>query len=158
MVMILFPQKSCAFARQRGFCYTFQAIFGTWRSLVARLLWEQDVAGSNPVVPTMNLSCEPCRAIAFDRARLSLTKKLTENKEQLAELEVTNRERLVCAETTKARAPGATHKLWDSRRCQTQRALIRLGEAKLPKPREVLCGWRVSICIRSRIGELLCKE
>ena len=25
---------------------------GTWRSLVARLLWEQDVAGSNPVVPT----------------------------------------------------------------------------------------------------------
>ncbi len=26
---------------------------GTWRSLVARLLWEQDVAGSNPVVPTI---------------------------------------------------------------------------------------------------------
>src|ERR671917_814057 len=25
---------------------------GTWRSLVARLLWEQEVAGSNPVVPT----------------------------------------------------------------------------------------------------------
>lgn len=25
---------------------------GMWRSLVARLLWEQDVAGSNPVVPT----------------------------------------------------------------------------------------------------------
>ena len=73
-----------------------------WRSLVARLLWEQDVAGSNPVVPTMNLGCEPCRAITFGRARLSLTKKLTENKEQLAELEVTNRERLVCAETTKA--------------------------------------------------------
>ena len=23
-----------------------------WRSLVARLLWEQDVAGSNPVIPT----------------------------------------------------------------------------------------------------------
>ena len=29
--------------------------FGTWRSLVARLLWEQDVAGSNPVVPTIIL-------------------------------------------------------------------------------------------------------
>ena len=28
--------------------------FGTWRSLVARLLWEQDVAGSNPVVPTIH--------------------------------------------------------------------------------------------------------
>ena len=28
-------------------------LFGTWRSLVARLLWEQDVAGSNPVVPTI---------------------------------------------------------------------------------------------------------
>ena len=24
-----------------------------WRSLVARLLWEQDVAGSNPVIPTI---------------------------------------------------------------------------------------------------------
>ena len=28
---------------------------GTWRSLVARLFWEQDVAGSNPVVPTIFL-------------------------------------------------------------------------------------------------------
>ena len=27
-------------------------MFGMWRSLVARLLWEQDVAGSNPVIPT----------------------------------------------------------------------------------------------------------
>lgn len=26
---------------------------GTWRSLVAHLLWEQRVAGSNPVVPTI---------------------------------------------------------------------------------------------------------
>lgn len=26
--------------------------FGMWRSLVARLLWEQDVAGSNPAIPT----------------------------------------------------------------------------------------------------------
>ena len=30
---------------------------GTWRSLVARLLWEQDVAGSNPVVPTIGSQC-----------------------------------------------------------------------------------------------------
>ena len=29
-----------------------RADFGTWRSLVARLFWVQDVAGSNPVVPT----------------------------------------------------------------------------------------------------------
>jgi hypothetical protein len=28
---------------------------GEWRSPVARLLWEQDVAGSNPVSPTINL-------------------------------------------------------------------------------------------------------
>ena len=28
---------------------------GTWRSLVARLLWEQEAAGSNPAVPTRRL-------------------------------------------------------------------------------------------------------
>lgn len=25
---------------------------GMWRSLVARLLWVQDVVGSNPIIPT----------------------------------------------------------------------------------------------------------
>lgn len=30
--------------------------FGTWRSLVAHLLWEQGVAGSNPVVPMTRIS------------------------------------------------------------------------------------------------------
>ena len=34
---------------------------GTWRSLAARLLWEQEVAGSNPAVPT------PARAWRQDR-------------------------------------------------------------------------------------------
>ena len=33
-----------------------------WRSLVARLLWEQDVAGSNPVIPTMLYRAGPSEA------------------------------------------------------------------------------------------------
>jgi hypothetical protein len=32
---------------------------GEWRSLVARLLWEQDVAGSNPVSPTIFVTTAP---------------------------------------------------------------------------------------------------
>src|SRR5271165_3922831 len=32
---------------------------GTWRSLVAHLLWEQGVAGSNPAVPTEEMTCKP---------------------------------------------------------------------------------------------------
>ena len=34
------------------------AAIGEWRSLVARLLWEQDAAGSNPVSP-MRLKVSP---------------------------------------------------------------------------------------------------
>ncbi len=32
------------------------ANFGAWRSLAARLFWEQQVAGSNPVAPTFTVS------------------------------------------------------------------------------------------------------
>jgi hypothetical protein len=38
-----------------------------WRSLVARLLWEQDVAGSNPVIPTIRLPAM-CAHGSTDRA------------------------------------------------------------------------------------------
>lgn len=41
-----------------------------WRSLVARLLWEQDVAGSNPVIPTIFLfesDPRPCKRFAIFR-------------------------------------------------------------------------------------------
>ena len=40
---------------------------GMWRSLVARLLWEQDVAGSNPVIPTIRLPAM-CAHGSTDRA------------------------------------------------------------------------------------------
>jgi hypothetical protein len=33
-------------------------LFGAWRNMVARLLWEQEVAGSNPVAPTINPSSD----------------------------------------------------------------------------------------------------
>lgn len=39
-----------------------RSINGMWRSLVARLLWEQDVAGSNPAIPIY-----PCDAIGRHR-------------------------------------------------------------------------------------------
>lgn len=37
---------------EEQFNYTDRALNGTWRSLVAHLLGVQEVAGSNPVVPT----------------------------------------------------------------------------------------------------------
>ena len=36
---------------------------GAWRSLVARLLWEQDVGGSNPLAPTIPLSISRWRSL-----------------------------------------------------------------------------------------------
>ena len=49
-------------------------VFGAWRSLVAHLLWEQGVGGSNPLAPTSlrfetEWRCEGCRA---DLSRRSL--------------------------------------------------------------------------------------
>jgi hypothetical protein len=32
--------------------WVWQGIGGLWRSLVARFVWDEDVAGSNPVSPT----------------------------------------------------------------------------------------------------------
>ena len=46
------------------------SVAGMWRSLVARLLWEQDVAGSNPVIPTMFYRAGPSGpAFCFPDAR-----------------------------------------------------------------------------------------
>ncbi len=50
------------------FWYTAIRYVGVWRSLVARLLWEQDVAGSNPVTPT-TLLLEP---LSFRQGLVSL--------------------------------------------------------------------------------------
>ncbi len=33
----------------------YGSVYGMWRSLVARLLWEQEAAGSNPAIPTTNI-------------------------------------------------------------------------------------------------------
>ena len=73
-----------------------QGIGGLWRSLVARFVWDEDVAGSNPVSPTnygqgpveagscvvMQQVCSvvgrpvrPCRS-AYRRAALSMDRGL----------------------------------------------------------------------------------
>ena len=38
------------------FYYCHNIYFGVWRSLVAHLLWEQGVVGSNPFTPTKYFS------------------------------------------------------------------------------------------------------
>ena len=49
--------------------YRLASCVGTWRSLVARLLWEQDVAGSNPVVPTISSLFPTQKSCQVERAR-----------------------------------------------------------------------------------------
>ena len=43
----------------------FTTLRGAWRSPVARLLWEQDVGGSNPLAPTIKLRVAGSAAIAY---------------------------------------------------------------------------------------------
>ncbi len=42
-------------------------VIGEWRSLVAHLLWEQGVAGSNPVSPTICLVLYCCPGVILER-------------------------------------------------------------------------------------------
>ena len=37
-----------------------------WRSLVAHLLWEQGVAGSNPAIPTIQVQKQNVRAAGYE--------------------------------------------------------------------------------------------
>jgi hypothetical protein len=46
-------------------------LFGAWRNMVARLLWEQEVAGSNPVAPTILLFFKHNRTERILRLALS---------------------------------------------------------------------------------------
>ena len=46
-------EAMCPIDRRKPCAYN-HAVSGEWRSLVARLLWEQEVAGSNPVSPKRN--------------------------------------------------------------------------------------------------------
>ena len=50
------PQRAGACPRRQAALYS-KAATGAWRSLVAHLLWEQRVAGSNPVAPTNARGC-----------------------------------------------------------------------------------------------------
>ena len=56
--------STCTLVRGRGLTETNKPLtygkkypYGAWRSSVARLLWEQEVPGSNPGAPTDVTSC-----------------------------------------------------------------------------------------------------
>ena len=45
-------------------------IRGAWRSLVARLLWEQEVPGSNPGAPIQRIACKSAGSYGFTRTHM----------------------------------------------------------------------------------------
>ena len=48
----LASQNKACYEFRPSFCLHMYLVNGAWRSLVAHLLWEQGVGGSNPLAPT----------------------------------------------------------------------------------------------------------
>ena len=53
---VVVRENRVGFNELRVFLPVFSQIVGAWRSLVARLLWEQEAPGSNPGAPTIHIS------------------------------------------------------------------------------------------------------
>ena len=51
--------------KEKAIGYTISCVYGMWHSLVARFVRDEEAAGSNPVIPTIEKLSQQLRLLAF---------------------------------------------------------------------------------------------